>query len=74
MTDNLLRASILKQFCLLDIDTVIEGIEYKRNNNCVPEETISDLDDINLKYYLHIPGVSEWITISLSLHIILRTT
>ena len=72
MTDNLLRASILKQFCLLDIDTVIEGIEYKRNNNCVPEETTSDLDDINLKYYL--PGVSEWITISLSLHIILRNT
>ena len=72
MTDNLLRASILKQFCLLDIDTVIEGIEYKRNNNCVPEETTSDLDDINLKYYL--TGVSEWITISFSLHISLRTT
>ena len=70
MTDNLLRASILKQFCLLDIDTVIEGIEYKRNNNCVPEETTSDLDDINLKYYL--TGVAEWITISLSLHISLR--
>ena len=72
MTDNLLRASILKQFCLLDFDTVIKWDGYKINDNYASEEMTPELDKLRKKYCLRISTMRYFISISFSLNIILR--